>query len=331
MSIIGFMGRIFHLSYQDALERISSNPYSRPKEISNTNFSQVLADFEKKSSESKAVSSNKNISDTSDYLSNINSFQHSINSKVVSLSQPNEPDSTVTVIDDPSVNQLTVPVKITPAMAYNGPTTKAITVSKDASEYVSRMLENEIARMPKEQLALNFDKKGYMDMISASGRYHGLDPSLALAIAKAESSFNHKAVSSDGFYSKGLFQLLDSTAKEMIKRLGLSSKYKPFDPQQNTYLGVGYLRHLHNIFSTPTELAPKLKTFPANNANELEKIAVAAYNVGEGAVAEAQEKAKNSGKNPGQFDSIKRYLPLSTRDYVARVSQNKRLFDGDMG
>ncbi len=167
----------------------------------------------------------------------------------------------------------------------------------------------------------------YAPIVEQAGMRHGIDPMLGMAIAQAESSFNPNAVSKDGHASKGLFQLLDTTGKDMLGRLDLSGKrYDPFNPELNTELGVGYLRYLHDIFSQPTELKNKMTTTPAANSASLEKLAVAAYNAGEGRVVSAQQRALAAGGDPSDFEQISGYLPEITRNYVARVMSFKEQY-----
>ena len=164
------------------------------------------------------------------------------------------------------------------------------------------------------------------DIIVAAGKHHGVDPSLGLAIARVESSFNPKAVSSDGHASKGVFQLLDSTGKDIHLTSGITEPYQPFDPSMNSYLGIGHLRRLLDIFSKETPLTSNLSTHAAKSADDLEKLAVAAYNAGEGNVARAQAKALQIGKDPSVFQNIKPYLPEITRGYVDKVNDLRNQF-----
>lgn len=167
------------------------------------------------------------------------------------------------------------------------------------------------------------------EMLTKASNYHGVDPLLGMAVVSAESSFNPNAVSSDGLASKGLFQLLDSTGKNLMQRAGLNEEYNPFDPKLNIDLGVRYLRYLHKIFSSDTELPNQHTTRAAANSSSLEKLAVAAFNAGEGRVASAQQRAQSAGLDPTDFQNVEAYLPESTREYVSRVMANRLRFGGE--
>lgn len=181
---------------------------------------------------------------------------------------------------------------------------------KDPSTYVERM-------------------KRVEQIVTQVGKATGIDPALGMAVAKAESSFNPKAISSDGHASKGLFQLLDTTGKELHEEHGGERRYDPFDPALNANLGVRYLRRLHDIFSQNTKLPNDLESVSAANSSSLEKLAVAAFNAGEGRVAAAQARAKEAGLNPGIYEQVEGYLPKTTQEYVARVLQYKGQFGRD--
>ena len=92
-------------------------------------------------------------------------------------------------------------------------------------------------------------------------RYH-LDPHLIHAVVRAESAYDPEAVSRAG--AVGLMQLMPETAK----RFGVTNRR---DPQDNLRGGMLYLRHLMLLFDDI-------------------KLALAAYNAGEGAVAKYGNK-----------------------------------------
>jgi hypothetical protein len=161
------------------------------------------------------------------------------------------------------------------------------------------------------------------ELIRGHAMQNGVDPLLGISIVASESSFNPAAVSQDGHESKGLFQLLDSTGRELKAQLKESfttvDEYNPFEPKENVELGINYLRKLHDYFGKETTLHDGLMTYQAANASSLEELAVAAFNAGEGRVAQAQAKAKAAGREPGEFEEVARYLPETTVDYVKKV------------
>lgn len=160
-------------------------------------------------------------------------------------------------------------------------------------------------------------------IIMTAGKYHGVDSLLGIAVAERESNFNPSAISNDGYSSKGLFQLLDSTGNELQQNLALDQPYDPFNPRQNAYLGIGYLKQLMEYFSKETMIEGGLRTIPAKSTAEMEKLALAAFNAGIGTVARAQRKAHRAGLNPASFEGIKTYLPEITRRYVPQVVRRR--------
>jgi soluble lytic murein transglycosylase-like protein len=95
-------------------------------------------------------------------------------------------------------------------------------------------------------------------MIDETSRRYGVDSALVHAVVRAESAFDHLAVSRAG--ARGLMQLMPTTASEVGVR-------DVFHPQENLEGGIYYLRELLDRFSGNTRLA------------------LAAYNAGPGAVA----------------------------------------------
>ena len=83
-----------------------------------------------------------------------------------------------------------------------------------------------------------------------------IDPALVQSVIEVESNYDPYAVSNKG--AQGLMQLMPATAK----RFGVKNS---FDPKENIEAGVQYLKFLQNKFQD-------------------ERLAIAAYNAGEGAV-----------------------------------------------
>ncbi|HNY39857.1 MAG TPA: lytic transglycosylase domain-containing protein [Bryobacteraceae bacterium] len=93
-------------------------------------------------------------------------------------------------------------------------------------------------------------------IVERTAALHGVDPALVHSVIAVESGFNPLAVSPKG--AQGLMQLIPATAR----RFGVTDS---FDAKQNIEAGVKYLRYLQDMFQD-------------------DKLALAAYNAGEGAV-----------------------------------------------
>ena len=77
------------------------------------------------------------------------------------------------------------------------------------------------------------------DLFYEIGALYGLDPALLMAVAKAESDFDPKAVSHKG--AKGLMQLMPETASDyQVEDI--------FDPRENLRGAAAFLRDLLNEF-----------------------------------------------------------------------------------
>jgi len=121
---------------------------------------------------------------------------------------------------------------------------------KDGTIYIVGEGERRFKR-PKENRLKGIKKK-----ILYYARKYGIPEGLFLNLVRAESNFNPQAVSPKG--AMGLCQLMPQTAKE----LGVKN---PFDVDENLNAGAKYLKRLYK----------KYKDW---------KLALAAYNAGEGAV-----------------------------------------------
>lgn len=103
--------------------------------------------------------------------------------------------------------------------------------------------------------------KEYSTIINQASRRFGIESSLIKAVIKAESDFDHKAVSRKG--ARGLMQLMPKTIDHMEVK-------DPFNPEENIFGGTRYLSLLLERF------------------NNDKKLALAAYNAGPERVEEYQ-------------------------------------------
>ena len=119
-------------------------------------------------------------------------------------------------------------------------------------KYVMLVREKRITFSP------TINVQAYDKIITQAAGKFKLDASLIKAVIKAESNFNHKAVSPAG--AKGLMQLMPQTASAL-------NVDDVFHPENNIEGGARYLRYLLNLYRGDINLA------------------LAAYNAGETAVA----------------------------------------------
>jgi len=114
-----------------------------------------------------------------------------------------------------------------------------------------------IMREKRVIIQVKGDGGRYEDLIAKASEKYRIDSTLIRAIIKAESNFNHRAVSPKG--ARGLMQLMPATAATLQVK-------DSFHPENNIDGGVRYLRYLMNLFNGNLSLV------------------LAAYNAGENAV-----------------------------------------------
>ncbi len=133
-------------------------------------------------------------------------------------------------------------------------------------------------------------------LVASIARKHDVEPSLVDSVIRVESAYNPNAVSSAG--AMGLMQLIPSTAR----RFGVNDT---FHPQQNIEGGVRYLKYLMELYHGD------------------ERLALAAYNAGEGAVAkykgippypETQNYVYQVGRRLGQSREAEKKARSSSPD-----------------
>jgi membrane-bound lytic murein transglycosylase D len=110
-------------------------------------------------------------------------------------------------------------------------------------------------------------------------------------VAEVESSFDRRARSPAG--AAGLFQLMPDTAK----RFGLSlwPRDQRYQPEPSATASAQYLKYLYDRFKDW-------------------RLALAAYNAGEGTVQKLLDRYKT-----GNYDVIAEHLPAEAQMYVPRV------------
>jgi soluble lytic murein transglycosylase-like protein len=129
------------------------------------------------------------------------------------------------------------------------------------------------------------EREAYRHMVAEAAAQHAVPERLIWAVIRVESGFDHRAVSPKG--ARGLMQLMPETAAILGVRDAL-------DPRENIQAGTRHLRAM-------------MERFPRDV-----RLAVAAYNAGEKAVAAAR--------------GIPPYP--ETRDYVSRVMRFYRAARG---
>jgi membrane-bound lytic murein transglycosylase MltF len=154
------------------------------------------------------------------------------------------------------------------------------------------------------------------------------------AIYAQESSFGKNRRNRGIKGAAGDFQL----EKETAERMGLTVTAKNderFDVDNASAASAKYLKTQDRTFSKSTVLSKDISTIPVEDAVERKNFAIAAFNAGEGRIAQAQKLAKEDGKNPAKWDDVKKYLKPAgatdskvkeTQEYVDRVLENEAEF-----
>jgi soluble lytic murein transglycosylase-like protein len=136
-------------------------------------------------------------------------------------------------------------------------------------------------RMPSDRSPARYGR--YDDHIRQAAALYQIPEDLIRSVIQVESDFDPRAVSPAN--ARGLMQLMPQTAERMLVT-------DIFDPRQNIFGGVRYLRVLANLFNGDIELT------------------IAGYNAGEGAVM--------------KYGGIPPYP--ETQDYVKRVLAQYRAY-----
>jgi membrane-bound lytic murein transglycosylase D len=116
-------------------------------------------------------------------------------------------------------------------------------------------------------------------------------------IAEVESSFDARAKSPAG--AAGMFQLMPATARNLDLSVGLLRDER-LHPEKSGRAAAHYLRRLHDRFGDW-------------------RLALAAYNAGEGRVSALLKKHKAR-----TYDDINQFLPVETQMYVPKIEATLR-------
>lgn len=141
----------------------------------------------------------------------------------------------------------------------------------------------------------------FEEYIYESSEEFGLEPSLVMAVIKAESNYKPDAHSG---VARGLMQLTDDTAQFVAEKLKIES-YDVEDPKTNIRMGCYYLRYISDLYKNDIELT------------------LAAYNAGPGNVNKWL-------KNPQYTDDSGKLLDIpfkETREYVKRVLKFQNIYE----
>jgi soluble lytic murein transglycosylase-like protein len=144
------------------------------------------------------------------------------------------------------------------------------------------------------------------DLVQSMARNYAVSPALVDSVIQVESNYDPFAVSPKG--AQGLMQLMPSTAR----RFGVQDS---FDAKQNIEGGVRYLKFLQETFKD-------------------DRLAIAAYNAGEGAVArygtvppypETVDYVAKVGKKVGQAKEAAVQAPPAKLESAPEAPEYKRL------
>jgi hypothetical protein len=134
--------------------------------------------------------------------------------------------------------------------------------------------------------------------ISAAASLHNVSTQLVRAVIQVESDFDSLARSSKG--AQGLMQLMPYTARE----LGVSNA---FDPRQNIFAGVRYLRILLDMFRGDVALATAAYNAGASNVQRYN--GVPPFKETRGYVAKIQSLLSGMGASSAASTGMVSYAP----------------------
>ena len=177
-----------------------------------------------------------------------------------------------------------------------------------AARTYSNPLGNE-EKIPRELLEATFPRY-YKEIVENACQENSLDQALMYALIRSESFFDKDISSKAG--AQGLTQLMEATASDEAKKLGLGENYDIFDPETNIRMGSHYLSSLIGRVDKNNEL-----------------LALYAYNAGLTNVRQWVRRFRNDWSTTGRkmyepagisLDLFLESLPFAeTREYGRKV------------
>jgi soluble lytic murein transglycosylase-like protein len=138
-----------------------------------------------------------------------------------------------------------------------GPRIRSVVKADARGRLVRTVVVSAPRNLPKPAELTQVNAADVPQIVEAMAKQYEVDPLLVHSVIETESAYNPYAVSPKG--AQGLMQLMPATAK----RFGVRNS---FDVKENIEGGVRYLKYLGTLFPDDP------------------KLAIAAYNAGEGAV-----------------------------------------------
>lgn len=108
----------------------------------------------------------------------------------------------------------------------------------------------------------------YENIVEDAAKQYNVDPYLIYAVIKKESNFKKDAVSHSN--AKGLMQIMDSTADEVVRNINTipNKEYNIYDEYNNIYIGTKYLSELITIYEGNMYLAITAYNAGMGNVNK---------------------------------------------------------------
>ena len=146
-------------------------------------------------------------------------------------------------------------------------------------------------------------KKEYAEFVSKYSQEYGVDENLIYAIIKAESNFDTHVSSIKG--AKGLMQLMDATAEDVAKKVGIKlTEQDILEPEININLGTKYISILLEKY-------------------ECIEVVLAAYNAGSGNV----DTWIGKGTIKPDGSDIENIPFKETNNYVRKIMRDYKIYN----